>query len=272
MLARVSDAAITEAWEAGKAAWPSIALDRDRFAAFAAALEPAAANRFPGDVYLAAACLAGNATALDTFERDALTSARSAIQAIDSSAAFVDEAIQRLRTSLFVGEGSPRLATYAGRGPLRAWVGISGARTALMMRRSQKRAREVSTDDNEWTGALAMISTSDPELELLKRQYASAFAAALHDAVAALEPRSRAVLRMSFVEALSIDEIGAVYASHRATAARWIQRACDAVFDETRRLLTERLALSPSELDRMTALVKSQLDVSLSQLLPTTSD
>jgi RNA polymerase sigma-70 factor (ECF subfamily) len=78
----------------------------------------------------------------------------------------------------------------------------------------------------------------------------------------------RAVLRMSFVDEVSIDEIAAVYAVHRATAARWIQRACDNVFAATRELLAERLALSSTELDRMTALVQSQLEVSLSQLLP----
>ncbi|MBA3539551.1 MAG: transcriptional regulator, partial [Deltaproteobacteria bacterium] len=90
----------------------------------------------------------------------------------------------------------------------------------------------------------------------------------LREAVAALEPRLRAVLRMSFVDSLTIDEIGAVYAVHRATAARWIQRACEAVLAHTRDALAVRLALSGTELDRMTALVQSQLDVSVSQLLP----
>ena len=140
-----------------------------------------------------------------------------------------------------------------------------------MVRRTQKRVRETpvgqTNNEDDWTNTLAAISTNNPELELLKHQYADAFGAALRDAVAALEPRLRAVLRMSFVDALSIDQIGGVYAVHRATAARWIQRACDEVFDHTRKLLAERLRLSGTELDRMTALVQSQLDVSLSQLL-----
>ena len=168
-----------------------------------------------------------------------------------------------------VGDSSPpRLALYAGRGPLRAWVGIAAARTALMMRRSQKRAREVASDD-DWTSSLAMISTNNPELELLKRQYAAAFGVALHDAVQGLEARLRSVLKMSYVDGLSIDEIGTIYVVHRATAARWIQKACDEVFEKTRALLAERLSLSSTELDRMNAMVRSQLDVSLSQLLPT---
>lgn len=269
----MGDDAITAAWHSGRKAWPDVDLDLDRFAAHASTLEPGAIERFPEDLYLAAACLDGNDTALERFDREVLGSARGAIVAIDNNPAFLDEAIQRLRASLFVGEQTgPRLGMYAGRGPLRAWVGVAAARTALMMRRSQQRAREVSHDDDDWAHALALISTNNPEMELLKRQYAEAFSKALRDAVSSLEPRQRTVLRMSFVDGLSIDEIGAVYAVHRATAARWIQRACDTLFDTTRDLLSKRLALSPSELDRMTSLVRSQLDVSLSQLLPLSFD
>jgi RNA polymerase sigma-70 factor (ECF subfamily) len=266
----VNDDAITAAWQVGQEAWPGIALDRERFAAHVRALEPEAIARFPGDLYIATACLTGDAAAIERFERELFVGARSAIQAIDANHAFVDEAMQRLRTGLLVGDGgTPRLALYAGRGPLRSWLGVAAARTALMIRRSQQRQREVSPDDDhEWAEAIVTISTNNPELDLLKRQYAHAFGVAFRDAIAALETRLRVVLRMSFVDGVSIDEIGAVYTVHRATAARWIQRACEQLFEKTRDLLTERLALTPTELDRMTALVRSQLDVSISQLLP----
>lgn len=266
----MGDDAITEAWRAGRDAWPDIELDRARFAAHVNALPPDAVAKFPADVYLAAACVAGVEQAINTFDRDVLTASRGAIHAINNSPAFVEDALQKLRVALLVGDGgAPRLAAYAARGPLRAWVSVAAARTALMMRRSQKRSRETPVEDeDDWCGALAQVSTASPELDLLKRQYAVAFTAALRDAAAALEARLRTVLRMSFVDALSIDEIGAVYGVHRATAARWIQRACDELFGETRGLLAARLAISQTELDRVTALVQSQLEVSLSQLLP----
>lgn len=261
---------IDTAWEAGQAAWPGFAVERDHYASHVAALDP---SRFPADLYLAIACLLRDPIALDAFEREVLPAARASIEAIDRSTAFVDDAMQRLRMGLLVGEeGEPKLSKYEGRGPLRAWVGVAGARAALMLRRSQQRARESSLDDDTWTGALATISTNNPELELLKRQYATHFGEALRDAVRALEPRLRNALKLSFVDALSIDEIGAVYGVHRATAARWIQRGCDGVFEHSRKLLIERLSLTPTELDRVTALVQSQLDVSLSQLLPTSPE
>lgn len=266
MFPRVT-ADIDGVWQVGRLAWPEVEGDRLRFDAFMAERDRLS-SRYPADLFLAAACLAGDTAALAAFDRELLATARAAIRSIDPSDTFFDEACQRLRTAMLVGDGArPRIGDFAGRGPLRAWLGVAAVRTALMMRRSQQRAREVSTDD-DWSGTLALITTGNPELDLLKRQYSDAFAEALRDSVGALEPRLRTVLRMSFVEGLSIDEIGAVYAVHRATAARWIRNACDTVFAATRVQLAERLSLSGSELDRVTAMVQSQLDVSLSQLLP----
>jgi RNA polymerase sigma-70 factor (ECF subfamily) len=258
---------IVGALDAARVAWPDVTVDRARFAAHVRKLPADALERFGADLVLAFACTEGDAAALACFEREMLGPARAAIRSLDGSAAFVDEACQRLRTSLLVGEdGPPKIATYAGHGPLRAWVAMAAARVGLMMIRATKRKREVSDDD--WPEAIAMIAIGNPELDLLKRQYAVAFSQALREAATKLEPRQRSALRMHFHDALTLDEIGAVYAVHRATAARWIAQAREVLFDETRRLLAARLQLSEVELDRITALVGSQLDVSLSQLLP----
>lgn len=216
------------------------------------------------DVALAAACLRGDGAALRRFDDEVLALAIDGARSIDRSPAFLDEVRQRVRAHLLVGDGRPRLADYAGRGPLRAWTAVAAVRTALMLRRAQGRRREVSDDD--WAGALSLVATGNPELDLLKQQHATAFATALRDAAAALEPRLRAALAMHFTEGLSIDEIGAVYAVHRATAARWVTRAREALVTTTRQLLTDRLGLTPSEIERVGALVQSQVDVSLSQL------
>lgn len=254
--------------QVGRAAWPGVTLAREVLEARLGGFDDTA-EKFAADLYLVVGCLAKDGKAIEHFDRELTTAARGAIASIDSNSAFVDEGVQKLRTNLLVGDsGLPKLTAYSGRGPLRAWIGVAAARTALMMRRTRQRQREVSTENDDWSRALVAISTNDPELELLKRQYSEAFAAAFHDSVALLEPRLRTVMRMSFVEGLSIDEIGTTYAVHRATAARWIQRACEELFEQTRKLLSERLALTPTELDRMTSLVRSQLDVSVSQLLP----
>jgi RNA polymerase sigma-70 factor, ECF subfamily len=261
-------AAVVAAWTAGRAAHPGVEVERDRFAAHVAraGADAAALARHGDDLYLACACAAGDPRALAWFDEHVLVPAAATVRAIDPSDAFADEVRQRVRAQLLVGDdGAARLGGYAGRGPLRAWIGVSAVRVALMMRRAQQRLREVP--DDVIAGALALASTGNPELDLLKRQYASAFEAALREACAALEPRLRGALRMHFADGLSIDEIGAAYGVHRATAARWIQRAGDTLFDATRDRLAARLALSATELDRVASLVRSQLDVSLSQLL-----
>lgn len=224
----------------------------------------AAPDDHGADRALAAACLAGEPAALRRFDAEVLGPAVDSVRGIDPAPAFVDEIRQRVRAHLLVGEGRPRLADYAGRGPLAGWVAVAAVRTALMVRRSTARRREVGDDD--WAGALALVATGNPELELQKREHAAAFTTALREAAAALEPRLRAVLAMHFTEDLSIDQIGAVYAVHRATAARWVQRARDELIAKTRAILAARLGLTSSEIARVGALVQSQVDVSLSQL------
>jgi RNA polymerase sigma-70 factor (ECF subfamily) len=257
-------AEIARAFASGHAAHPGVALTAAGFAARAVAVEPAALAAHPADLFLAWACLAGDPVALRRFDDAVVQPAGDGVRGIDRTPAFVDEVRQRVRAHLLVGDGSPRLADYAARGPLRAWVAVAAVRTALMMRRAQGRKREVS--DDEWAGALSLVATGNPELDLLKHQHAEAFTTALRDAALGLEARLRAVLAMHFTEGLSIDEIGAVYAVHRATAARWVQRAKDELHATTRALLAARLGLTPSEIERVGALVQSQLDVSLSQL------
>ena len=54
---------------------------------------------------------------------------------------------------------------------------------------------------------------------------------------------------------------------HRATAARWIVSAREALVDETKRQLRGRLGVSGAELDSLLGLVRSQIHVSLNRLL-----
>jgi RNA polymerase sigma-70 factor (ECF subfamily) len=66
---------------------------------------------------------------------------------------------------------------------------------------------------------------------------------------------------------MTVDRVGTVYRVHRATAARWIQAIRERLLDETYRRLGERLRLSPAEFASLTAIVQSQLRVSLSGIL-----
>lgn len=264
--------AMDRLWQAGRAAWPGLEVPLDRFAAHVArhlvdATDPdaAAGELHAADLYLACACAAGDPAGLRLFEDQVLPQAAAALRRLDSSPAFADDVRQLLRQKLFVGDGesAPKIADYAGRGPLVTWVRVSAVRTALNLLGSGKREQQMTSSQ---VAALAP-PVDDPALRYLKAQFADEFEAALARACAALTDRDRTILRLRFADELNIDQIGGLYGVHRATVARWIARIRDELFAATRNDLVGRLKLSESDFDSLLRLARSQLDLSLSAVL-----
>jgi len=112
-----------------------------------------------------------------------------------------------------------------------------------------------------------LIIGNDPVLEKLKTEYRTQFAAALSDAIADLSAEDRMLLRQSIVEKMSIDEVGAAFGVHRATAARWLNRARGALVGATHKRLAERLDLPVEQMESVIKLVQSQLDASVIRFL-----
>jgi RNA polymerase sigma-70 factor (ECF subfamily) len=238
--------------EAGRSAWPELAahVDAEAFAAWGRAREAGDEVR-AADLFLACACASGAPGALEAFERTVLVKVGSFVARIDGSAAFADELRQLLRTLLFVG-AAPKIADYAGRGPLEAWVRVVATREALRLKRSQGPAAEPASTPG-----------GDPELSYIKDRYRGEVAAALGEALAALEPDARAALKLYYLDGLTLEQIGALYGVHASTIWRRIGAAHGQVLDGLR----ARLALPAGEADSLVGLVRSRLDVSLSGLL-----
>lgn len=214
------------------------------------------------DLYLACACGHGVAGAVDAIETRFFAGLDPALRQMGAAPPMVEEIKQRVREALFVGP-TPGILGYLGRGELRAWLRSVAVRQGLKLLREERRGGAPAEDA---LGSLA-DDADDPELEHLKTTYAGEFNRALVDALARLSPRERTVLKQSYLDGLSIDQISGLYRVHRATAARWIARARELLFDETRDLLIDRLQLTPSEFGSVARLVASQLDVSLTRLL-----
>jgi RNA polymerase sigma-70 factor, ECF subfamily len=89
----------------------------------------------------------------------------------------------------------------------------------------------------------------------------------LRDAFASLQPRERNLLRLHFVERLGIDALASVLQVSRATAARHLAAAREALVERTIFNLRSRLRLAPAELDSLVAQVRSKLEISLGALL-----
>lgn len=264
------DAALAEALAAGRAAWPDLALDPHDFIAHLTARlpegpDPGAAVRalHAADLYLACACARGDARALAWFDEHFLSAVGRAWGGRHRLAHLADEVRQALRVRLLVsdGGGPPRIAGYSGRGPLGAWVRMAATRLGLdLVRRERPEAR----GDDE---LLLEAREDDPELQYLKTRYAAELNEALQTTLAALSARTASVLRLHYQEGMTVDAIGTMYRVSGRTVQRWLAEARRTILDETRRLLGERLGLTDSRLDSLIGLVRSRLDISLSQYL-----
>jgi len=273
-LAVSSRSAVVAAWEAllatAREKWPSVTFDEDALGEFiglrlygddlpiALAAAPAA------DLALAAACAAQEKTAHAAFDA-VLTEVDAAGSATNATKDLVAEVKQLLRLQLLVPkEGKPPgIAGYRGKGPLRGWVRITATRE--LIRHKKKRQREAPLSDRTLDHLLT--SGIDPGLAALKAEYRAEFAVALREAIEDLTAEDRTLLRQQIVDGLSIDAIGAAFGVHRATAARWLNRARGALVAATHRRMADRLKLPVDQIESVIRLVSSQLDASVIRYL-----
>ena len=264
--ARVLDAALRDAVEKARSAWPLVRLEPADFIACLASCSSsdadpiaALARLHHADLYVVCAAARGDHAALAAIE-ELLSEVPRHVSRIAQGSADADAIRQHVRAALLgASSGS---ATYSGRGPLRGWIRVSAVRGALNQRRAEARARRREVALPELTRAAA-----DPELDLMKARYRPEVTRAVEDALRALAQDRRTVLRLHYDDELTIDEIATLYAIHRSTAARWISESRTFILDETKRLLRERLRGTPSEIASILAIVKSDIWVSVSRLL-----
>ena len=130
--------------------------------------------------------------------------------------------------------------------------------------RGDRRSVEV-LDEDVVLGAPS--GAADPEIEHLKRAYKKEVGAAFEEATRALAPEDRNALRSYYARGMTIDEIAAAFGIHRATAARRVNGARDRLLAETRRRISEKLALQSRELASVFRLIESRLHLSVGRML-----
>lgn len=216
-----------------------------------------------GDLYFALACADGVPDALAALEREHLSRVREFAASVDSTPAFVEELTQRLRARVLVAaDGKPaRIATYSGRGSLGAWIRVAAIRLA----RDLARVEHGQQRRHEAVEAHAI----DPELGYMKSAYGEAVSRAVQEALAALEDRPRTLLKMHYVDGVSIEAVGVAFGVSRATAARLLATARATLVDGIRSRLATSVGVKPEEADSLLAFVRSRLDVSLARAFAT---
>jgi RNA polymerase sigma-70 factor (ECF subfamily) len=139
----------------------------------------------------------------------------------------------------------------------------------------EARARAARPDrPGKSDAALAELATDgdDPELGFLKRTYRADFRDAFREALAALEPRARNILRHRYLDGLEVGELAALYGLHRVNMSKTLTRIRDELHDGVRRAFMKKLGVDRAELDSILALIGSHLEVSLAGLLRSKAD
>jgi RNA polymerase sigma-70 factor, ECF subfamily len=259
------EARLRELFDLGRRAWSAIDLEASPLAAFwgtraspAALLELSEARAADG--YLVCACASGNERAIAALERQFFPGIEPSLRRLRLDGPAVEEAFQRLRHELFVAGGGsePRIAQYAGRGDLGGWLRVTAVRSALKMLRGKHHDTPFEEDQ---LAERVPVTGDEPDLAYMKQLYRPAFKAAFRDALGALPAREQTLLKQHLLDGLSIDQLAGIYQIHRATAARWLSRAREALMRGTRESFQARAKISREECDSIMRMIRSQLDV-----------
>jgi RNA polymerase sigma-70 factor (ECF subfamily) len=249
-------------------AWPTVDLPFDAYVAYLRERLPtnlpaphALRKMHTADLYLACACARGDAHALAAFDDRCLRQLDGVLSKMRIPAEVIAEVKQDIRSRVLVGDGTPpKIVEFEGRGDLRSWVRIMAVRRALQ---HQSRARrEVTMEDDCLLQGL--VGTGDPEQDYAKGLYRRAFKHAFEGALKSLPSREITLLRQHYVDGLTIDELGALYRVHRATAARQLGAARTLLHETTRSRMMSRLRVEPQELDSIMRMIRSRIEISVS--------
>lgn len=176
-----------------------------------------------------------------------------------------DEVRQVLSEKMFSGP-NPRIRSYAGSGDLANWMRLSAHRLALDHLRVAR--AELTTRDG-LAGELAagITNKQDPEMMMLRSDCAAILRNALEAAIGDLKPRQKTILRLYYVNGLSIDRLATIFRVHRTTAARQIATIREQILQQISHALREAPGLSASDQQSMDALGRSQISFELETLL-----
>jgi RNA polymerase sigma-70 factor (ECF subfamily) len=253
----------------GASAWPSVQLPEDAFVS-------RVADHFSNDdtlidwlrsvravdLFLASACAERVPNAIATFDREFLASVPAILARGGFRELQADEIRQRVRERLFVG--ASKIADYSGRGSLAGWLQVVTLRIAIDATREQRSMPIAEASENDDL----RVAGTDPELSLIKERYREPFKQALRAAIAELTGEQRSLLKLHFVDGVTLEKLAALFHVHRATVVRRIAQAREAVFDGVRIRLQAELGIDAAEFDELLALLRSRLELSLSALLP----
>lgn len=264
------DAVLRDIIGAAQRSYPTFRLPPDDFVAYLRERLPAdipqplaLREMHTSDLYLACACANGDVHAFAAFEERCVSHLDRALGRMGLATDVIADVKQDIRSRVLIGEGGrAEIVDFCGRGDLRGWVRVMAARHAI--RRQCRARREVSVEDDELLQRMA--ASDNPELDYAKGLYRQEFRRAFEGAFRALPDREQMLLSLHYIDGSTLDELAGLYRVHRATVARWLARARDLVFEDTKERLMSQLDVLPQDLDSILRMVRSQIEISLQDL------
>lgn len=244
---------------------PALRVDRQAFKAHLV-LAKATAESNLSDVLLAFASLKGDRAALKELEARLLAVGRPALSRYGDQS-FAEDVLQEVREKLLVGANA-KLRAYSGRGALVQFLKTVVTTSAIDKLRQQKsREGDDAGDDDERLEKLAS-SDRNADSQIFSARSKSQFSKAFKEALSALTAQERTLLRMKFVDGVSVEEIGKAFQVHRTTAMRWIEKLQADLLRDTRERLKAELKVKDHELEGVMKEMELSISDRLSRILP----
>ena len=253
--------------QAAEAAWPEVRPSAESVAELLSVGGRELASVDPGEAWLVAACVDGDRKALEAVEQ-MVRKLDPVLASKGLDRARVEDVRQQVLGRLLTAgaDGVVPLVRYAGDGKLGALVKTVGIRIAvdeLRKDRVRPSSSEVEVERLVQSGGLG------PELAVASAEHRARIKDAFEGAVATLDEKERALLRLHILEDATIDDIAALHSVHRGTAARWLVRIREKIAAATHRVLRETIAAAEGDrqLESLLRSVDSRIDLSLSRAL-----
>jgi RNA polymerase sigma-70 factor (ECF subfamily) len=216
------------------------------------------------DLFLSFACLRRDPVAMLELERALVRRIPQFVAKLGLSPSMIDEIKQEVLVKLLMSEDDapPRLAQYKGSGSLDSWVCAVSIHAALARHRQAAREQVDLCNDLE-----QVLWEADESLSLASRQLAGLVNQALGDVLVSLSRGERVLLRMHYVEHLTLRQIGRIYAVNATTVMRRIDAITERIKKDVTTVLNERIPMFSTDLESVGRVLEAQVTVSIARIL-----
>ena len=235
------------------------------------------------DLCLVIACESGDEKAWE----DLITAFDSAVRSAARKACSNAEEAADLASSVWAelyglksdadGQRKGKLGYYSGRGSLAGWLRAITAQLAIDQFRKQSKFVQVEEtrefenlmeeSSNNSDGSSLIAHTESPEQLLSDKQVSEHVSRSITDAIAALDPEDKLILKLYYFDDLKLKDIARTFGYHEATASRKLVRIQNEIRKSVERSLRSKHGWQEAEVRKYLSDAAASLGMSFEKLL-----